>query len=33
MVFDCFRPGPGVDAQRLENLGGDWYYQEDRTEE
>ena len=33
MVFDCFRPGPGIVAQRLENLGGDWYYQEDRSEE
>ena len=32
MVFDCFRPGPGIASQRLENLGGDWYYQEDRTE-
>ena len=31
MVFDCFRPGPGIVAQRLENLGGDWYYQEDRA--
>jgi len=30
MVFDCFRPGPGIASQRLENLGGDWYYQEDR---
>lgn len=33
MVFDCFRPGPGVVAQRLEALGGDWYYQEDRAAE
>ena len=31
MVFDCFRPGPGVAGQRLEALGGDWYYEEDRS--
>lgn len=30
MVFDCFRPDPGTASRRLEELGGDWYYEEDR---
>lgn len=28
-VYDCFPPPPGLGKRRLENLGGDWYYQED----
>jgi len=28
-VLDCFPAVPGLVSRRLENLGGDWYYQED----
>jgi SAM-dependent methyltransferase len=28
-VFDCFPPVPALVSRRLENLGGDWYYQEE----
>jgi ubiquinone/menaquinone biosynthesis C-methylase UbiE len=32
LVLDAFRRDTGTQTQRLEDLGGDWYYEEERAE-
>lgn len=32
LVYDCFQPDSRTTSRRLKDLGGDWYYQEERAD-